>query len=466
MTNLEGRVHPPPPGPAAARGVLDDLHDPRRAGRPARPWRSTSPTTRATVFDELRRASAPAAWPTTPASPTSASTPSRACSGRARPRTTRAPRGCSPIASRPRRPGQASSRSSTAPRPSCPTRRYPYVLTTGRLMAALPVRHPDPTGRRRWPSRRRPGGAAAPRPGPSPAASRAATSSSSHPRAGRALFRAHSIDDIRPDTVFVPFHWGGASAANALTNPALDPHSRMPEFKACAVAVTRLDRPRTTASRSTTPDNRSTAPSHATQARRCERTHDDQPQRLPPGRLPLRRRGHGQAGPGHCRAPPPRPGRRGCQALYFRGGNTSTDLVTVVLRRDGVPMRYFPIGAKGDCTCRCVSWRTSRAGPVDELLLADERADRPPRRRPRDGGALMTSPATCLSRAATRGPHGCASSSWATGWPARAPSRRSSRAAAPASSRSPCSATSPTATTTASCSATSCRARSPTRTSS
>ncbi len=36
------------------------------------------------------------------------------------------------------------------------------------------------------------------------------------------------------------------------------------------------------------------------------------------------------------------------QALYFRGGNTTDELITVVLMRDGVPMRYFPIGAKSD----------------------------------------------------------------------------------------------------------------------
>jgi assimilatory nitrate reductase catalytic subunit len=36
------------------------------------------------------------------------------------------------------------------------------------------------------------------------------------------------------------------------------------------------------------------------------------------------------------------------QALYFRGGNSAPELVTVVLLRDGVPMRYFPIGAKSD----------------------------------------------------------------------------------------------------------------------
>jgi assimilatory nitrate reductase catalytic subunit len=41
--------------------------------------------------------------------------------------------------------------------------------------------------------------------------------------------------DIRPDTLFAPFHWGGKQAANLLTIPALDPLSRMPEFKICAV---------------------------------------------------------------------------------------------------------------------------------------------------------------------------------------------------------------------------------------
>ena len=58
-------------------------------------------------------------------------------------------------------------------------------------------------------------------------------------RRGTALLRTRVTDTIRPDTVFVPFHWGGRAAANALTNPALDPYSRMPEFKACAVALRR-----------------------------------------------------------------------------------------------------------------------------------------------------------------------------------------------------------------------------------
>ena len=35
------------------------------------------------------------------------------------------------------------------------------------------------------------------------------------------------------------------------------------------------------------------------------------------------------------------------QAVYFRGGNSCDEMVTVVLLRDGVPMRWFPIAAKG-----------------------------------------------------------------------------------------------------------------------
>ena len=49
--------------------------------------------------------------------------------------------------------------------------------------------------------------------------------------------RARLASTIRPDTVFAPFHWSGGQTINALTNPALDPASRMPEFKVCAVRL-------------------------------------------------------------------------------------------------------------------------------------------------------------------------------------------------------------------------------------
>jgi assimilatory nitrate reductase catalytic subunit len=54
-------------------------------------------------------------------------------------------------------------------------------------------------------------------------------------RRGTVTMSASISRDIRPDTLFAPFHWGGKVAANILTVPALDPLSRMPEFKICAV---------------------------------------------------------------------------------------------------------------------------------------------------------------------------------------------------------------------------------------
>jgi assimilatory nitrate reductase catalytic subunit len=49
---------------------------------------------------------------------------------------------------------------------------------------------------------------------------------------------ARVTDSIRPDTVFVPFHWAGTGSVNRLTTDATDPVSGMPEFKVCAVDVT------------------------------------------------------------------------------------------------------------------------------------------------------------------------------------------------------------------------------------
>lgn len=56
-------------------------------------------------------------------------------------------------------------------------------------------------------------------------------------RRGMASFVVRITRDIREDTIFVPFHWGGAGSANRLTHAALDPISKMPELKACAVRV-------------------------------------------------------------------------------------------------------------------------------------------------------------------------------------------------------------------------------------
>jgi assimilatory nitrate reductase catalytic subunit len=56
-------------------------------------------------------------------------------------------------------------------------------------------------------------------------------------RRGHALMKAQLTPTIRMDTLFVPFHFAGTGRANLLTNPALDPISRMPEFKVCAVRL-------------------------------------------------------------------------------------------------------------------------------------------------------------------------------------------------------------------------------------
>ncbi|MGW7051244.1 molybdopterin oxidoreductase family protein [Streptomyces sp. NPDC054887] len=58
-------------------------------------------------------------------------------------------------------------------------------------------------------------------------------------RRGRAVAPARITEAIRSDTVFMPFHWPGEGRTNTLTNPALDPTSRMPEFKVCAVRIER-----------------------------------------------------------------------------------------------------------------------------------------------------------------------------------------------------------------------------------
>jgi assimilatory nitrate reductase catalytic subunit len=234
-----------------------------------------------------------------------------------------------------------------------PDDEYPYVLTTGRVLAQYQ------SGAQTRRSRSLQLIAPTPRAELHPDLARTLGIASDDlvelaTRRGRARFHALVTDAVRPDVVFAPFHWGGASSANALTDPALDPTSRMPAFKVCAVAVRRVGGP----------EERIPAPESAGQP--APRPHEHPTTAVP--RPPSRRRttsvkstprflqgvypitGEGLAKPG-----PVDPALRyqvpaGCsaQALYFRGGNSTGELVYVLLLRDGEPMRWFPIGAKGD----------------------------------------------------------------------------------------------------------------------
>jgi assimilatory nitrate reductase catalytic subunit len=56
-------------------------------------------------------------------------------------------------------------------------------------------------------------------------------------RRGEITLPAAVVTTIRPDTVFIPYHWPGNKAANQLTIRAVDPLSKMPEFKVAAVHV-------------------------------------------------------------------------------------------------------------------------------------------------------------------------------------------------------------------------------------
>ncbi|NOZ50705.1 MAG: molybdopterin-dependent oxidoreductase [Chloroflexi bacterium] len=55
-------------------------------------------------------------------------------------------------------------------------------------------------------------------------------------RRGEILAKAQITDRVEPGLIFTTFHFA-ESAANFLTNPALDPQAKIPEYKVCAVKV-------------------------------------------------------------------------------------------------------------------------------------------------------------------------------------------------------------------------------------
>lgn len=58
-------------------------------------------------------------------------------------------------------------------------------------------------------------------------------------RRGHVTLKALVVTTIREDTVFIPYHWADDRSVNLLTLRALDPVSKIPEFKVCAVRVSK-----------------------------------------------------------------------------------------------------------------------------------------------------------------------------------------------------------------------------------
>jgi assimilatory nitrate reductase catalytic subunit len=62
-------------------------------------------------------------------------------------------------------------------------------------------------------------------------------------RRGEMTAPALVVRSIRPDTIFIPYHYPGNEAANILTNPVLEPMNKIPEYKVCAAAAVKAERP-------------------------------------------------------------------------------------------------------------------------------------------------------------------------------------------------------------------------------
>ncbi|NUP10058.1 MAG: molybdopterin oxidoreductase family protein [Polyangiaceae bacterium] len=60
-------------------------------------------------------------------------------------------------------------------------------------------------------------------------------------RRGAITLRAMVVTTIRPDTVFIPYHWTGPKSANRLTVAAQDPISKIPQYKVCGCRVKKAD---------------------------------------------------------------------------------------------------------------------------------------------------------------------------------------------------------------------------------
>jgi assimilatory nitrate reductase catalytic subunit len=59
-------------------------------------------------------------------------------------------------------------------------------------------------------------------------------------RRGTCTLPVRVVKTIRPDTIFIPYHWPDKKSANQLTIAAQDPISKIPEFKVCAARLKKV----------------------------------------------------------------------------------------------------------------------------------------------------------------------------------------------------------------------------------
>ena len=57
------------------------------------------------------------------------------------------------------------------------------------------------------------------------------------------MAQVNVVKTIRPDTVFIPYHWPGRRSANLLTHRTLDPRSKIPEYKVSACRIEKVPAP-------------------------------------------------------------------------------------------------------------------------------------------------------------------------------------------------------------------------------
>ena len=60
-------------------------------------------------------------------------------------------------------------------------------------------------------------------------------------RRGAITLKAMVVATIRPDTIFIPYHWPGEKSPNRLTVAAQDPISKIPQYKVCGCRLRKAD---------------------------------------------------------------------------------------------------------------------------------------------------------------------------------------------------------------------------------